>query len=260
MTRHSPHSPDLDVICLGRVAVDLYAEQIGARLEDATSFKKYLGGSSGNMAYGTARLGLNSSMLGRVGNEQMGEFLREELASVGCDVSHLKRDPERLTGLVLLGIKDKDIQTTGINLSAQYDYDQSTSRQVFRGYQASNRVNVTLREVPRAGEVLDALVAAGATDINGPNFSLDDDTGARAQARKAAFEKARAQAEEYARWSGFSGVRLLEINESVAAGPPMPYAQSAERKMMDVSAAPTPVEPGLVGTMVSLTVKFEMTR
>jgi hypothetical protein len=55
-------------------------------------------------------------------------------------------------------------------------------------------------------------------------------------------------------------VRLLEINESVAAGPPMPYAQSAERKMMDVSAAPTPVEPGLVGTMVSLTVKFEMTR
>ncbi|PNQ73526.1 hypothetical protein BA950_16080 [Erythrobacter sp. SAORIC-644] len=159
-----------------------------------------------------------------------------------------------------LRIKDKDIQTTGINLSAQYDYDQSTSRQVFRGYQASNRVNVTLREVPRAGEVLDALVAAGATDINGPNFSLDDDTGARAQARKAAFDKARAQAEEYARWSGFSGVRLLEINESVAAGPPMPYAQSAERKMMDVSAAPTPVEPGLVGTMVSLTVKFEMTR
>lgn len=159
-----------------------------------------------------------------------------------------------------LGIKDKDIQTTGINLSAQYDYDQSTSRQVFRGYQASNRLNVTLREVPRAGEVLDALVAAGATDINGPNFSLDDDTGARAQARKAAFDKARAQAEEYARWSGFSGVRLLEINESVAAGPPMPYAQSAERKMMDVSAAPTPVEPGLVGTMVSLTVKFEMTR
>ncbi|MEC7888525.1 MAG: SIMPL domain-containing protein [Pseudomonadota bacterium] len=159
-----------------------------------------------------------------------------------------------------LGIKDKDIQTTGINLSAQYDYDQSTSRQVFRGYQASNRVNVTLREVPSAGEVLDALVAAGATDINGPNFALDDDTGARAQARKAAFDKARAQAEEYARWSGFSGVRLLEINESVAAGPPMPYAQSAERKMMDVSAAPTPVEPGLVGTMVSLTVKFEMTR
>ncbi|MEC7952643.1 MAG: SIMPL domain-containing protein, partial [Pseudomonadota bacterium] len=159
-----------------------------------------------------------------------------------------------------LGIKDKDIQTTGINLSAQYDYDQSTSRQVFRGYQASNRVNVTLREVPRAGEVLDALVAAGATDINGPNFALDDDTSARAQARKAAFDKARAQAEEYARWSGFSGVRLLEINESVAAGPPMPYAQSAERKMMDVSAAPTPVEPGLVGTMVSLTVKFEMTR
>ncbi len=159
-----------------------------------------------------------------------------------------------------LGIKSKDIQTTGINLSAQYDYDQNTSRQVFRGYQASNRVNVTLRDVPRAGEVLDALVAAGATDINGPNFSLDDDTSARAQARKAAFDKAQAQAEEYARWSGFSGVRLLEVNESMVPSRPMPYVQSDSFKRVEMQAAPTPVEPGLVGTMVSLTVKFEMTR
>jgi len=159
-----------------------------------------------------------------------------------------------------LGIDADDIQTSGINLGAQYDYDQATRRQVFRGYQASNRVNVTLREVPRSGEVLDALVAAGATDIGGPSFSLDDDSPARAQARKAAFDKARTQAEEYARWSGFTGVRLLEVNESVVSGPPMPYLESKARQTMDVAAAPTPVEPGLVGTMVSLTVKFEMTR
>ena len=82
-----------------------------------------------------------------------------------------------------LGIDEDDIQTTGINLGAQYDYDQSTRQQVFRGYQASNRVSVTLRDVKRAGEVLDALVAAGATDIGGPRFSLDDDSPARAQAR-----------------------------------------------------------------------------
>ena len=84
-----------------------------------------------------------------------------------------------------LGIDEDDIQTTGINLNAQYDYDQSTRRQVFRGYQASNRVSVTLREVERAGEVLDALVAAGATDINGPSFSLENDEGPRAQATRA---------------------------------------------------------------------------
>lgn len=98
----------LDVICLGRAAVDLYGEQIGCRLEDISSFSKSLGGSSGNIAFGTARLGLKSSMLTRVGDEQMGRFVREELARVGCDVSHVVTDPKRLTGLVLLSIKNND--------------------------------------------------------------------------------------------------------------------------------------------------------
>lgn len=98
----------LDLICLGRVAVDLYAQQIGCRLEDVTSFAKYLGGSSGNVAYGTAVQGVKSSMLARVGDEHMGRFLREELQRVGVDTSHLITDKERLTGLVILGIKDQD--------------------------------------------------------------------------------------------------------------------------------------------------------
>ncbi|MDE9429154.1 bifunctional 5-dehydro-2-deoxygluconokinase/5-dehydro-2-deoxyphosphogluconate aldolase [Xenorhabdus bovienii] len=97
-----------DVICMGRIAVDLYGQQIGTRLEDMGSFSKYLGGSSGNVAYGTARQGLKSSMLARVGDEHMGRFLREELQRVGCDTSHLITDKERLTALVLLGIKDNE--------------------------------------------------------------------------------------------------------------------------------------------------------
>ncbi|MEX0446634.1 5-dehydro-2-deoxygluconokinase [Xenorhabdus sp. SGI246] len=97
-----------DVICMGRIAVDLYGQQIGARLEDMSSFSKYLGGSSGNVAYGTALQGLKSSMLARVGDEHMGRFLREELERVGCDTSHLIADKERLTALVLLGIKDNE--------------------------------------------------------------------------------------------------------------------------------------------------------
>jgi len=158
-----------------------------------------------------------------------------------------------------LGIKDADIQTTGINLGAQYDYDQSTQRQVFRGYQASNRVSVTLRDVARTGPVLDALVAAGATDIGGPSFSIDDDSAPRAQARKAAFDKAQAQATEYARWAGYSGVRLLSVSEAVNPGRPMPYAQR-DAIMATAAKAPTPVEPGLVGTAVTVSVTFEMTR
>jgi 5-dehydro-2-deoxygluconokinase len=98
----------LDVICLGRIAVDLYAQQIGARLEDVSSFAKYLGGSSANIAFGCARLGLKSAMLARVGNDHMGRFLTETLEREGCDVSHLWIDYERLTGLVLLGLEDRD--------------------------------------------------------------------------------------------------------------------------------------------------------
>ncbi len=98
----------LDLICLGRVAVDLYAQQIGSRLEDVATFSKYLGGSSGNVAYGTAVQGVKSSMLARVGDEHMGRFLREELERVGVDTSHLITDKERLTALVILGIKDQD--------------------------------------------------------------------------------------------------------------------------------------------------------
>jgi 5-dehydro-2-deoxygluconokinase len=98
----------LDVICLGRLGVDLYAQQIGARLEDVSSFAKYLGGSSANIAFGTARLGVKSAMLTRVGDDHMGRFLVESLAREGCDVSGIKVDSERLTAMVLLGIKDRE--------------------------------------------------------------------------------------------------------------------------------------------------------
>lgn len=98
----------LDVVCLGRAAVDLYAEQLGAPLEEAQTFAKYLGGSSGNVAVGLARLGLKVSMLTRVGDEHMGRFVRATLAAEGVDVSQVKTDPKRLTGLVLLGIESPE--------------------------------------------------------------------------------------------------------------------------------------------------------
>ncbi len=97
-----------DLACLGRLAVDLYAQQVGSRLEDVSSFAKYLGGSSANIAFGVARLGLRAAMISRVGDEQMGHFLVETLQREGCDTSQVQVDPERLTGLVLLGLKDRD--------------------------------------------------------------------------------------------------------------------------------------------------------
>ena len=98
----------IDVICMGRAAVDLYGEQVGGRLEDMASFAKYLGGSPANTAVGVARLGLKPAMLTRVGDEHHGRFVRERLAAEGVDVSQVHTDPQRLTALVFLGIRDRD--------------------------------------------------------------------------------------------------------------------------------------------------------
>ena len=96
----------LDLVCIGRTCVDLYAEQEGARLEDVQSFRKYVGGSATNIAFNTARLGVRSAMLTRVGQEQMGRFVRRTLEDVGVDVSHVTFDPKHLTPYVLLAIRD----------------------------------------------------------------------------------------------------------------------------------------------------------
>ena len=97
-----------DLACLGRLAVDLYAQQVGCALEDVASFAKYLGGSSANIAFGAARLGLRSAMISRVGDEQMGRFLVATLQREGCDTSMIQVDPQRLTALAILALKDRD--------------------------------------------------------------------------------------------------------------------------------------------------------
>jgi len=99
---------NLDLICIGRAGVDLYGEQVGGRLEDMGSFAKYVGGSPANTAIGTARLGLKSAMLTRVGDEHMGRFIRETMEAEGVDTRQVITDPNRLTALVILGIQDED--------------------------------------------------------------------------------------------------------------------------------------------------------
>jgi 5-dehydro-2-deoxygluconokinase len=98
----------LDVITLGRSSVDLYGEQVGGPLETMQSFAKYVGGCPTNIGVGTSRLGLKSAVITRVGDEPMGRFIRQTLAAEGVDVSQVSTDPERLTALVILGIRDSD--------------------------------------------------------------------------------------------------------------------------------------------------------
>jgi 5-dehydro-2-deoxygluconokinase len=101
-------SASLDLVAIGRVSVDLYGQQIGSPLEDIATFAKAIGGCPANIAVGTARLGLKSALLTRVGDEPMGRFVREQLAREGVDTRAIQIDARRLTPLVLLAVRDRD--------------------------------------------------------------------------------------------------------------------------------------------------------
>ena len=99
-------TPELDVVTIGRSSVDLYGQQIGGRLEDMDTFAKSVGGCPSNIAIGCARLGLKPGLITRVGDEHMGRFIREQVAREGVDTRGVRTDPERLTALVVLGVRD----------------------------------------------------------------------------------------------------------------------------------------------------------
>ena len=173
---------------------------------------------------------------------------------------------ERVVALIrALGIPARDIQTASINLNPRYDYNNRGDQPPrFLGYQASNQVTVKLRDLDRVGEVLDAMVEAGATNINGPQFSIEDDESAKAQARSNALERGRAQAEEYARLAGYTGVRLLQVAEAIRGSGGMENdvvtVSGARMRMAPPAPPPPPVAPGVVATGVGIALTYEMTR
>ncbi len=109
MTDVGSPAKTLDLIAIGRASVDLYGQQIGTRLEDIGSFAKSVGGCPTNIAIGTARLGLKSAVITRVGNEQMGRFILEQLARETVDTAGIAVDKDRLTALVLLAVEAEGV-------------------------------------------------------------------------------------------------------------------------------------------------------
>ncbi len=157
------------------------------------------------------------------------------------------------------GIPERDIQTTGLSLNARYDYDRDGQRQIFRGYQAMNNVSIKFRDVADAGPILDALVEAGANNVNGPSFSVEDDEPYTATARRNAMARAQRQALEYAQVAGYSGVKLLQVSESIRGMMrPESGAIVVTGARMD-AAMPPPIQPGTLGLGVNVAVTYEMT-
>lgn len=154
------------------------------------------------------------------------------------------------------GIADKDIQSAGININPQYNYVQNEPPKV-TGYQASNTVTVHLRNMENIGPVLDALVAQGVNQMNGPTFSVEDSDAALDAARTEAVKKARKRADLYAAAAGLQVKRILSITEQANMGiqPPMPMMKAMS---MEASNQATPVAPGEVELSVVVNVKYEI--
>ena len=168
-----------------------------------------------------------------------------------------RRMTAAFTALKAAGIADRDLQTSGVNLSPQYIY-AANQRPTIKGYEVSNRVTVRIRRLENIGPVLDALVAQGVNEVSGPNFGLDNPEAELDTARTEAMATAMRRADLYARASGMRVKRVMTINESGGYEPPRPRPMMMQRSMSSDAEASTPVAPGEVTLSIQLNVQFEL--
>jgi uncharacterized protein len=168
----------------------------------------------------------------------------------------IRQNAEQMRGmraaLQRAGVAERDIQTSSINLHPQWRHMENRLPE-FSGYQAHNMVNVRFRDIANAGRIIDALVAAGANQIDGPMFEIERPETALDEARTRALEVARERANLYARSLGMQVRRIISVSE---AGAMMPMAVMG--RMMAQDAAATNIAPGQQTLAVNLTVSFEL--
>lgn len=171
------------------------------------------------------------------------------------------------------GIRERDIQTQGIQLQADYRYDVQPGgrgQQTLVGYVASNSIQIKTRNIDGMTALLDRLTGAGADTVYGPNFGISDPLPLRREARVRAMARGEAEALEYARNNGFTKVRLLSVEEGTSyrgtdvivtgsrisnhGGPPPPPPPQPERGGDSI------VAPGQLETGVALNLLYRMER
>ena len=179
-----------------------------------------------------------------------------------------------LAAIRAAGIRERDIQTQGLQLTPDYRYDPQPGgrggEQRLVGYIATNSVLIKTRDVDALTELLDSLTAAGADSVYGPNFSIADPAPLRREARVRAMARGEAEAVEYARNNGFTRVRLLSVEEGVSYRGTDIVVTGARISQMHAAAPPPPpppmaerggvVAPGQIETGVTLNLLYRMER
>jgi uncharacterized protein YggE len=164
---------------------------------------------------------------------------------------------EVMAALHRAGLPDKDIQTSNLSLSPQYNYVQNEQPKL-TGYQASNDVTITVEDLPRLGPVVDAVTAAGVNQINGISFGLKDSSAAEDEARLAAVKALRAKAELYAGATGYHIARLVSLSEGGGYEPAGQVIMTASLKR---SAAPSvPVSSGQLTVGIDVNGLYELAK
>jgi uncharacterized protein YggE len=177
----------------------------------------------------------------------------QSTSAASAMADNAKRMAAAIAALRHAGIADKDIRTASLSLQPQYRYADGQPPAV-TGYQASNQLTITFHDIARTGPILDALVAQGVNQINGPDFALEHPDAALDEARGQAMQKARARADVYARAAGLGVKRIVAISEAGGYSPsPQPRVF-----MMARAKEATDLQPGEEKIGVTLQVTFEL--
>jgi uncharacterized protein YggE len=154
------------------------------------------------------------------------------------------------------GIDARDVQTNRLSLYPRYEHDPAEDRPEVRGYVAENSVSITVRDLDRLGEVLDAAIADGANTLDGLDFSVADPARLEDAARAAAMADARRKAEQLAAAAGaaLGPVRAIEATEDRGG------IMFRGRQDMAQMAESVPIAPGEIAVTSRVTVTFDLAR
>ncbi len=181
-----------------------------------------------------------------------------------------KKTDAAIEALKKLGIADKDVKTVNYSVSPKYDYNQPCPAGVMCGgmisgtpkivgYDVSQTIEVKVRDTAKAGDTLAALGTIGVQNISGPNFMVDDEDAARAEARGKAIEEARGKAKLLAKQLGVSLGTVMSYSEGGSYPQPMMYSAVAKGGMMDASVQSAPSLPvGENKTSITVMVTYEI--
>lgn len=158
-----------------------------------------------------------------------------------------------LAAILRAGVARHDVRTAMLSLQPRYDYRDGTAPTLV-GYELSNVVEVTIRDLERVGDVVDGTLKAGATSMDSLSFRVADPAPAEGEARFAAMDVARLRAEVLATAAGLTIIGVRDIVEGAAALPADPRFKS--ERMLMATDAPTPVEPGTTEIRVTVTVAY----